>query len=90
MDTSIDLDQLAHHLADHGVEASEHLLARVVRAGRDTGAPPVAVAVLADRHEPGPVRVRAFLKVARRLSAAPASPAEPLTSAAPAVAPNAA
>ncbi|NLV56764.1 MAG: hypothetical protein GXY13_14280 [Acidimicrobiales bacterium] len=67
MDTDIDLDRLSHHLAEHGVQGSETLLARVVRAGRATGASPVAVSVLADRCEPDAVRVRAFLRVARHL-----------------------
>ncbi len=68
MDTSFDLDQLASDLVDHGVEANEHGLARLARDGREAGASPVAVAVLGDRCEPWPARIRAFTLVARHLA----------------------
>lgn len=71
MDTSFDLDQLASDLADHGVEANEHALARLARHGRETGASPIAVAVLGDRREPWPARIRAFTIVARHVTRPP-------------------
>ena len=70
MDTSFDLDQLASDLVDHGVEANEHALARLAREGRAAGASPIAVAVLGDRTEPAPARLRAFALVARHLATA--------------------
>lgn len=71
MDTSIDLDQLASDLATHGIGANEHALARLARDGRDAGASAVAVAVLGDRREPWPARIRAFTLVARHLTRPP-------------------
>jgi hypothetical protein len=71
MENSIDLDQLASDLATHGVEANEHALARLAREGRDAGASAVAVAVLGDRREPWPARIRAFTLVARHLTRPP-------------------
>ena len=85
MDIGIDLDHLADALASRGVAANEHSLARVARAGRAAGASPVAVAVLADRAEPGVARVRAFLLVARHLARTePADALETLAPVAPA------
>ena len=71
MDTSIDLDQLASDLATHGVGANEHALARLAREGREAGASRIAVAVLGDRREPWPARIRAFTLVARHLTRPP-------------------
>ncbi|QYG95046.1 hypothetical protein HC251_23190 [Iamia sp. SCSIO 61187] len=71
MDTSTDLDQLASDLATHGVAANEHALARLAREGRAAGASSVAVAVLGDRREPWPARIRAFTLVARHLTRPP-------------------
>ena len=71
MENSIDLDQLASDLATHGVEANEHALARLAREGRDRGASPIAVAVLGDRSEPWPARIRAFTLVARHVTRPP-------------------
>jgi len=71
MDTSLDLDQLASDLATHGVAANEHALARLARDGRQAGASPIAVAVLGDRREPWPARIRAFTLVARHLTRPP-------------------
>lgn len=81
MDTSTDLDQLASDLAAHGVEANEHALARLAREGRAAGASPVAVAVLGDRREPWPARIRAFTLVARHLSRPPQAPRTRFTAA---------
>ncbi len=67
MENGIDLDRLAADLAAHGVAANEPALARLAREGREAGASPVAVAVLGDRTEPGPARVRAFVLVDRHL-----------------------
>jgi len=77
MDTSFDLDQLASDLATHGVAANEHALARLARQGREAGASPVAVAVLGDRREPWPARVRAFTLVARHVTRPPQVVAAP-------------
>lgn len=71
METSTDLDLLASDLASHGVEANEHALARLAREGREAGASPVALAVLGDRREPWPARIRAFTLVARHLTRPP-------------------
>ena len=71
MENSIDLDQLASDLATHGVEANEHALARLAREGRDAGASAIAVAVLGDRREPWPARIRAFTLVTRHLTRPP-------------------
>lgn len=71
MENSIDIDQLASDLATHGVEANEHALARLSREGREAGASAIAVAVLGDRREPWPARIRAFTIVARHLSHIP-------------------
>ena len=77
MDTSFDLDQLASDLATHGVEANEHALARLSREARDAGASPIAVAVLGDRGEPWPARIRAFTIVARHVTRPPQVAAAP-------------
>lgn len=71
MENSTDLDQLASDLATHGVAANEHALARLAREGRDAGASAIAVAVLGDRREPWPARIRAFTLVARHLTRPP-------------------
>lgn len=71
MENSIDIDQLASDLATHGVEANEHGLARLAREGREAGASPIAIAVLGDRREPWPARIRAFTLVARHLTRPP-------------------
>ena len=49
----------------------EHALARLAREGREAGASPIAVAVLGDRREPWPARIRAFTLVARHLTRPP-------------------
>ncbi len=54
------LDQLAHLIADHGIQAFESDIARLVVRLRATGHHGPLIAVLADKHAAGVARERAF------------------------------